>query len=80
MFVRTPRHLILHLIEGDECVIATVSAGGLERFLVDVFDSPEIEERPTRSAQSFCEQCGTAIHPDDLFCANCGNPLTGGVS
>lgn len=72
MFVRTPRHVILHLIEGDECVIATVSEGGLERFLADVFAESDMDDVPTPPDPSFCAKCGNAVYAGDRFCAKCG--------
>lgn len=80
MFVRTARHVILHLNEGDESVIATVSAGGLDRFLSDVFARPGPDRLPRPPTPSFCTRCGNGVAPGDRFCGECGATISRGVS
>ena len=79
MFVRTPRHVLLHMIDGNESVVAALSADGLSRFLNDVFADPDSHEPSTAPSVRYCSSCGTAVRADDRFCSQCGAASPGGA-
>jgi len=80
MFVRSPLHVLMLVIDGDEGVIAAVSADRVVEFVEDVFASPDSDGSPIAAAGVFCPACGAEMHSGDRFCAQCGAPAPGGVS
>ena len=80
MFVRSPLHVLLFIVDGDDSVIAAVSADRVVEFLDDVFASPLSDRSPNTPAAGFCPACGAALRSGDRFCAKCGAPVSGGDS
>ena len=78
MFVRSPLHVLLFMIDGGESVLAAVSADRVVQFLGEVFASPDPGAATVSTSAGFCSACGAELQRGDRFCANCGAPAPGG--
>ena len=78
MFVRSPLHVLLFMIDGSESVLAAVSADRVVQFLGEVFASPDPGAATVSTSAGFCSACGAELQRGDRFCANCGAPAPGG--
>jgi len=78
MFVRSPLHVLLFMIDGGESVLAAVSADRVVQFLGEVFASPDPGAATVSTSAGFCSACGAELQRGDRFCAKCGAPAPGG--
>jgi hypothetical protein len=78
MFVRSPLHVLLFMVDGSESVLAAVSADRVVQFLDEVFASPDPDAAPVTASARFCPACGAELQRGDRFCPKCGAPAPGG--
>jgi len=78
MFVRSALHVLLFMIDGEESVLAAVSADRAVLFLDEVFAGPRTDVAPTTTSSRCCSVCGAELQMGDRFCAKCGTPVEGG--